>query len=539
MKKIVSLIFLLCCFCCTFCPVATALANPTFYYSGLSGSVGDTVTLTIGIKEAVPDVGGLNLSCTYDDNEITYVAGSRKLLNSAMQSGDLNPDQATVGNVSFLWSSDRGAEITGDIVSFQFIVLKSTSSLRIRINEMFKNDANYTDIIDSILVINPAPDITENAAVTAVIAKIDAIGTVENTAACKEKIDAARKVYNALTVMEREAVTNYATLTAAELEYDRLQSGSNDPAEAVSAFKSKHSVILAKTVDTVTTTDETAVETAITDWNALATAEKLRLVTEKNLLNTLQTKIAELKASEQEQQEVLEEAQGFLAEFKNTYGSLLDIKYEDIDSNYYEAFYTAKNALAEYADMNTQFSALASDEIEKIDRYYARALELKAKNEQIDDPAVEEAQKFQNTYGWILGMEEDAVSRDDLADLSVSAYAYSLLSDSAKKLLPGAEAHISALIAKAESETEESEPETITVEKIVTNTVEKEVKVPVEQEVKTEKSAAVMLNAVVPGLNPTVWWLMISAGILLVICGGLTFLYFYSKKQEVNESCQK
>ena len=48
---------------------------------------------------------------------------------------------------------------------------------------------------------------------------IEAIGTVSYTDACKAKIDAARTAYNELTLSEREAVTKYDVLTAAEAAY--------------------------------------------------------------------------------------------------------------------------------------------------------------------------------------------------------------------------------------------------------------------------------------------------------------------------------
>ncbi|MBQ7596478.1 MAG: hypothetical protein IJU45_07430, partial [Clostridia bacterium] len=52
-----------------------------------------------------------------------------------------------------------------------------------------------------------------------VIDLIDTIGTVEYTDECKEKIDAAKAAYNNLTAEQKELVTNYTTLTAAESTY--------------------------------------------------------------------------------------------------------------------------------------------------------------------------------------------------------------------------------------------------------------------------------------------------------------------------------
>ena len=56
-------------------------------------------------------------------------------------------------------------------------------------------------------------------AADAVIAKINAIGTVAYTSDSKALIDAAREAYDALTSDQQALVTNYSTLTAAESAY--------------------------------------------------------------------------------------------------------------------------------------------------------------------------------------------------------------------------------------------------------------------------------------------------------------------------------
>ena len=50
------------------------------------------------------------------------------------------------------------------------------------------------------------------------------IGTVEDTKACKDKIDAARDAYDALTDEQKALVENYAVLEAAEKTYSDLHS---------------------------------------------------------------------------------------------------------------------------------------------------------------------------------------------------------------------------------------------------------------------------------------------------------------------------
>ena len=63
-------------------------------------------------------------------------------------------------------------------------------------------------------------DKADQDAADAVIAKIDAIGTV--TLKSKKAIDAARKAYDKLTAAQQARVSNYAALTAAETTYAKL-----------------------------------------------------------------------------------------------------------------------------------------------------------------------------------------------------------------------------------------------------------------------------------------------------------------------------
>ena len=72
----------------------------------------------------------------------------------------------------------------------------------------------------------------EKAAGAAVDAQIEAIGDVELTDACREKIEAARAAYEALSEMEKPHVKLYADLTDAEETYARLEKKAADRAKA-------------------------------------------------------------------------------------------------------------------------------------------------------------------------------------------------------------------------------------------------------------------------------------------------------------------
>ena len=95
------------------------------------------------------------------------------------------------------------------------------------------NLETLTDAIDQYNVLKAAAEqeAADQAAADEVIAKIDAIGTVEYTEACKTKIDAASDAYEALTDAQKELVTNYETLTAAEASYAELKAQAETPTD--------------------------------------------------------------------------------------------------------------------------------------------------------------------------------------------------------------------------------------------------------------------------------------------------------------------
>lgn len=79
----------------------------------------------------------------------------------------------------------------------------------------WKRFTNITDDYDS--------EAQVEKLIKAVFDLIAAIGKIEYSDDCKEKIEAARAAYNALTAEQKALVKNYNVLVAAEEEYDRLE----------------------------------------------------------------------------------------------------------------------------------------------------------------------------------------------------------------------------------------------------------------------------------------------------------------------------
>ena len=112
-------------------------------------------------------------------------------------------------------------------------------------------------------------DKTDQDAADAVIAKIDAIGTV--TLDSKSAIDEARKAYDKLTAAQQAKVSNYATLTAAETTYAKLvaDKADQDAADAV--------VAKIDAIGTVTLDSKKAIDAARKAYDKLTAAQQAKV----------------------------------------------------------------------------------------------------------------------------------------------------------------------------------------------------------------------------------------------------------------------
>ena len=112
-------------------------------------------------------------------------------------------------------------------------------------------------------------DKADQDAADAVIAKIDAIGTV--TLKSKKAIDAARKAYDKLTAAQQARVSNYAALTAAETAYAKLvaDKADQDAADAV--------IAKIDAIGTVTLKSKKAIDAARKAYDKLTAAQQARV----------------------------------------------------------------------------------------------------------------------------------------------------------------------------------------------------------------------------------------------------------------------
>lgn len=124
-----------------------------------------------------------------------------------------------------------------------------------------------------------------------VIALIQKIGTVAYTDACKNRIDDARKAYDALTPAEKEKVTNFIkTLTEAEAKYEALK-------QAAQKANAEKVIKLIKAIPSpVTKASKAAIDKARKAYDGL-TEEEQKLVTNLKVLTKAEAAYAKLTAT--------------------------------------------------------------------------------------------------------------------------------------------------------------------------------------------------------------------------------------------------
>ena len=161
-----------------------------------------------------------------------------------------------------------------------------------------------------------------------VIAKISAIGKVKYTDACKGKIDAANKAYNALTADQKALVTNLGVLNKAQQTYETLKAA----AEKLAADKAKADAVIAKitAIGKVEYTDacKGKIDAANKAYNAL-TADQKALVTNLDVLTNAQQTYDNLKAAA----EKLEADKAAFDKYKSEIVAIIEALVKDDDSD--------------------------------------------------------------------------------------------------------------------------------------------------------------------------------------------------------------
>ena len=276
---------------------------------------------------------------------------------------------------------------------------------------------------------NPQP----SAAVSRVIAQIDALPanlTLDDRAA----VQAAREAYNALSNTEKQAVTNYARLTAAETRIGQLEIIAADQAAAELVFNLINAIPA-----TITNEAEGAITAARTAYDALTEAQKA-YVTNYDRLEAAESALAQYK----EQQAQLAADQAAADQVEALIAALpAEVSLEDQEA--------VENA-------RTQYNALSANQKTYVTNYST----LTAAEDTIaalEEHAAQQAQV--NAVIAAIGALPQEITLEQKAAVEAARAAYDALTDEQKEqvvnytTLESAESSIAALEAQTAADAED------------------------------------------------------------------------------------
>ena len=222
---------------------------------------------------------------------LTFIGALLALTFCAVSCKTDDDDEPTMYTVTVSSSIEHG-KVTADKSSAEAwatVKLTATADSGYELDSYSVKDASANELtVTNGTFIMPKSNVTVSAtfketaetvnknAVAAVIAKITAIGTVAYTSESKEKIDDARKAYDALTEAQKALVPaeTLSVLTAAEASYNSQKA----TADAETANKNAADAVIAKisAIGTVTYTDESKakIDEARKAYDALTEAQK-------------------------------------------------------------------------------------------------------------------------------------------------------------------------------------------------------------------------------------------------------------------------
>ena len=317
-------------------------------------------------------------------------------------------------------------------------------------------DAGYTVYGLALGAVAPNPD---QEAADAVIALIDAIGEVVLTDECKQKIDAARNAYDALTDAQKALVSNYETLQLAEGQYAALQLAAD--MAAFEAYKTEKKAAMdallqegdSEAVQSIVGLAKTQIEGFTYDESKTLDENKAALDT---LVANVPNAVAEKRAAEAAAAalaEAKEAAKAAIRNYKNAadYREAEQAELADIIENACVAIDAATDTAA--------ISVIRSATIALINEIKTDAQLTAEEKAAADQAAADEVSALIDAIGEVEYTDE---SKDKI---DAARAAYDALTDEQKALvenynvLTAAEEKYAALKAAAEASEEPDEPE--------------------------------------------------------------------------------
>jgi hypothetical protein len=273
-------------------------------------------------------------------------------------------------------------------------------------------------------------------------ADIGSLNAVAEEVTALDAAIAAAQTALADTATQQEVDAATAALTTATAAFTAAKTAAKTAANAAAAdsFKTTHAVALALTVDNVAIANKEAVNAALAAYTGLSEAVKALLSGEKNKLDGLLAKIADMEAAANASTQDLTAA----ATYRSAYSAALALSVDTVAISNKDA---VNAALAAYNALSATVKALLNSEKAKLDSLLAKIVALEAaESDSAQDLAA--AATYRSAHTAALALTVDTVQTSDRAAVNAALSAYNSLSAEAKELLSDEKAKLDSLLAK-------------------------------------------------------------------------------------------
>ena len=527
-----------------------AASSPSFYVKNVAAVEKNSsfVAEVFVQSDQTVQVNGMAVQLKYDQAKIAYVQNSARSAQTGFT------DIVTYGKhgeVKLVWDSLHAADLkTGKLFQFTFETLEdfSDTQISLEITSLYHVSGAVKDIpIGSCT----AGKITlkDDSAVHSVVAKIDAIGQVQYTEACRKNIDSAWEAYYALSSAERASVSNYKVLVTAMQTYATLERANAESRllQEIAAYKKQHAYAFSLTRETVSNAtlpdgsykDVVALKAAIAGMedDTLTMPAKARLLTNKYDLVSVLAYLEDMLADEiAEKDEAAREAA------KKAAAEEAVAEFNAQDFNWVFKLTIDTVTIRDETGVREVLNALASYEINEyaVEMLAPKKAQLQALLEKIeallialhpeDAEQIRAANDFKNTFSYVLGLTPQSVTLEDEIDVNVVYYAYELLDDDVKIYLEKEGALLESLMNAIAKLPAGEKPDGDGAEIENTGT-EENTKPNTLPAVNAKNYAVKFMNK---AMNRTVWKLLILNAVLLVnfvVC----YVLFKTAKSKQNK----
>ena len=440
-----------------------------------NGEITVKLQLTASDKKAIA-FSGYSFSIFYDAQAVSYVQGSEVYGLSSLK-GEADVYKYSDGRINAVWYGDE-VSIPSSTALFTFKLkvnsgyTGSSTSVKVKFSAFYTHsfddgqvvwkDIPFSDYESSVNVALSGAVITPE--VQQVIDKINEIGTVSYNNESLERITAAASAYALLSESQKAQVSNYSLLKEAKETYDELKAKAKNDAlqEKVEAFEAKWKDVLDLTVSTVQVSDAEAVKNCYEAFQGLDADVKYEIFKYNQQLKALLTQIDLLKneAAAAEQEQLLRaEAQQYAVEFKQDYIDWISMKQEDVQANHYNGLSAALETLNTLLSINPYVEEYLSAEKILLESLLEKSEELKTATGDEEDINEVAAAKFRRNFSYLISLEKNDVTYDEVTDLTIAIEVYKMLDSNVQKLLSEEYDKLNEILSYAETLEPESESE--------------------------------------------------------------------------------